>query len=101
VTLSAQHQKADKNAYQLRNERVSLLGQVPPDFSPDEEIWQTRLLAALYLRDYDAAIRVITATPVKWADQALQGQAPESWADGQVARARGDKEKALANVFTS
>jgi eukaryotic-like serine/threonine-protein kinase len=78
----------------------SLLEQVPPDFSPHEEIWETRFLAALYLRDYDAADRVIAATPVKWADQALQGQPPESWADGQVARARGDKERALA-VFTA
>ena len=31
---------------------------------------------------------------------ALRGQPPESWADGQVARARGDKQKALA-VFAA
>jgi tetratricopeptide (TPR) repeat protein len=78
----------------------SLLEQVPLDFSPHEEIWQTRFLAALYLRDYDTADRVIAATPVKWADQALGGQPPESRADGEVARARGDKEKALA-VFAA
>jgi tetratricopeptide (TPR) repeat protein len=53
-------------------------------------------MAALYLRDYDAANRVIAATPAKFADQALGGQPSESWADGQVARARGDKQKALA-----
>ena len=78
----------------------SLLEQVPPDFSPHEEIWETRFLAALYLRDYDAADRVIAATPAKWADQALGGQPPESQADGEVARARGDKEKVLA-VFAA
>jgi len=78
----------------------SLLGQVPFDFSPTEQIWRTRFMAALYLRDYDAASRMIAATPAKFADQALGGQPPESWADGQVARARGDKEKALA-VFAA
>src|SRR4030095_15865610 len=77
-----------------------LLEQVPLDFSPTPEIWETRFMAALYLRDYEAADRVIAATPVKWADQALGGQPAESWADGQVARARGDKQKALA-VFAA
>jgi eukaryotic-like serine/threonine-protein kinase len=72
----------------------ALLAQVPLDFSPTHWIWETRFTAALYLRDYDAASRVIAATPVKFAD-ALGGQAPESWRDGQVARARGDKQKAL------
>ena len=51
-------------------------------------------MAALYLRDYDAANRVIAATPAKWADDAFDG--PSDWADGQIARARGDKQKALA-----
>ena len=46
----------------------SLLEQVPLDFSPAREIWGTRFTAALYLRDYDAANRVIAATPAKWAD---------------------------------
>jgi tetratricopeptide (TPR) repeat protein len=59
-------------------------------------IWNARFTAALYLRDYDAANRVIAATPAKFADNAFEGQPPESWADGQVARARGDKQKALA-----
>lgn len=74
----------------------SILEQVPLDFSPDGSIWQVRFDAALYLRDYDAVDRVIAATPARWADQALEGRHPESWADGQVARARGDREKALA-----
>jgi TolB-like protein/Flp pilus assembly protein TadD len=78
----------------------SLLDQVPLDFSPDPFIWQTRFNAALYLRDYDAADRVIAATPAKWADGVFVGQPPESWADGQVALARGDKQKALA-VFAA
>jgi len=78
----------------------SLLEQVPLDFSPTSEIWDVRFTAALYLRDYDAAIRVIAATPAKWADDALGGQPPESWADGLIARARGDKQKAVA-VFAA
>ena len=72
----------------------SLLEQVPLDFSPTEHIWGTRFKAALYLRDYDAANRVIAATPAKFVDDAFEG--PSHWADGQIARARGDKQKALA-----
>jgi serine/threonine protein kinase/Tfp pilus assembly protein PilF len=78
----------------------SLLEQVPLDFSPDPFIWQARFNAALYLRDYDAADRVIVATPAKWADGVFGGQPPESWADGQVALARGDKQKTLV-VFAA
>jgi eukaryotic-like serine/threonine-protein kinase len=74
----------------------SLLNQVPLDFSPMEGIWDIRFLAALYLRDYDAANRVIAATPAKWAVKVFGGQPPVSRADGEVARARGDKQKALA-----
>jgi len=73
----------------------SLLAQVPLEFSPIEWIWKIRFTASLYLRDYDAANRVIAATPAKFAF-VHDGQPPESWADGQVARARGDKQKALA-----
>jgi len=68
----------------------SLLEQVPLDFSPNEIIWDTRFRAALYLRDYDAAARVIAATPAKFAVQVFgPGQSPESWGDGLIARARG------------
>jgi TolB-like protein/predicted Ser/Thr protein kinase len=77
----------------------ALLAQVPLEFSPIEWIWRIRFTAALYLRDYDAAHRVIAATPAKLA-YVHGGQPPESWADGQVARARGDKQKALA-VFAA
>ena len=51
-------------------------------------------MAALYLRDYDAANSVIAAIPAKYADGAFRG--PSHWAEGQMARARGDKQKALA-----
>jgi TolB-like protein len=70
----------------------ALLAQVPLDFSPTEHIWDIRFKAALYLRDYDAANRVIAATPAKFADRF-----PFRWitsADGLVAVARGDKQKA-------
>jgi tetratricopeptide (TPR) repeat protein len=70
----------------------ALLEQVPMDFSPTEEIWDNRFRAAFYLRDYDAANRVIAATPAKWADFVSDG--PSGWAEGQVALARGDKQKA-------
>jgi serine/threonine protein kinase len=73
----------------------SLLQQVPLDYSPGPWIWGTRFTAALYLRDYDTANRVIAATPAKWVEMAF-GEETSGWAEGQVARARGDKEKALA-----
>jgi eukaryotic-like serine/threonine-protein kinase len=63
----------------------SLLEQVPLDFSPIQVVWEIRSKAAFYLRDYDAADRVIAAIPAKFADR---------WPDGLVAVARGDKEKA-------
>ena len=55
----------------------SLLDQVPLDYNPSDWIGDTRFRAALYLRDYDAADRIIAATP-------------------EVARTRGDKQNALA-----
>jgi serine/threonine-protein kinase len=70
----------------------SVLEQVPLEYS----VWDTRFMAALYLRDYDAANRVIAATPAKYADNAFDlAHGSENWA-GLVARARGDKQKALA-----
>lgn len=78
----------------------ALLAQVPLEFSPINFIWRIRLTAALYLRDYDAANRVIAATPAKFAYVHDPGQPPESLADGQIARARGDRQKALA-VFAA
>jgi tetratricopeptide (TPR) repeat protein len=74
----------------------SLLEQVPLDYSPGAWIWWVRFRAVWYLRDYDAANRIMAATPARWADQIFRGQPPESCDDGVVARARGDKQKALA-----
>jgi predicted Zn-dependent protease len=74
----------------------SLLEQVPLEYNMGEGIWDTRFKAALYLRDYDAANRVIAATPAKYADFAFDlDHGSENWAYGQVARARGDKQKAV------
>ena len=105
----------------------ALLAKVPLDFSPTDEIWSTRFTAALYLRDYDAASRVIIATPAKFnlgvlhgffsdgvgppslatasgkenaANNAANTLPTESPADGLVARFRGDKSKAEA-VFAA
>jgi serine/threonine protein kinase/tetratricopeptide (TPR) repeat protein len=78
----------------------SFLAQVPLDFSPTEEIWNTRFVAALYLRDYDAANRVLAAIPAKWADDTFDGL-PLGWAEGLVARARGDKQKAQSAFATA
>ena len=74
----------------------ALLAQVPLNFSPTMEVWDIRFMTALYLRDYDAANRVVGATPAKFANDVLGGRPPESWADGLVARLRGDKQKAQA-----
>jgi TolB-like protein/Flp pilus assembly protein TadD len=71
-----------------------LLEQVPLEFSPNEIIWNTRFKAAVYLRDCDAANQMIAATPAKFGGFAFDG--PSSWAEGQVARARGDNQKAVA-----
>jgi TolB-like protein len=73
----------------------SLLEQVPLEYSPGDWIWNIRFKTALCLRDYDAANRVIAATPAKYADYAFD-LGSENWAYGQVARARGDKQKAQA-----
>ena len=73
----------------------SLLEQLPPEYSPGEWTWDARFKTALYLRDYDAASR-IAANPPGDADNALAGGGSSSWDYGLVARARGDKQKALA-----
>ena len=72
----------------------AVLAQIPEDFSPTAEIWEARFTAALYLHDYDAATRLIATTPAMFADEIFNGQPPQSWADGLIARLRGDKQKA-------
>ncbi len=74
----------------------SFLAKISTDFSPTQEIWYARFVTALYLHDYDAASRVLAAIPAKWAEQMFEGSRPQSSADGLVARARGDQEKAQA-----
>ncbi|HEY8587295.1 MAG TPA: FlgO family outer membrane protein [Rhodanobacter sp.] len=77
------------------------LAQLPMDFSPTAEIWVARFHTALYLRDYDEASRIVAATPGKWASFIFNGTPPQSWANGVLARLRGDRQKALeifANV---
>jgi len=78
----------------------ALLSEIPLDFNPTTEIWETRFAAALYLHDYDGASRVIAVTPEEVASDAFDGQPPASWADGIVARFRGDQENAQA-VFAA
>jgi serine/threonine-protein kinase len=68
----------------------SLLEQLPAEYSPGEWTSDIRFKTALYLRDYDAANRVIAAAP-----------GPAGWAEGQIARARGDKEKAQTAFATA
>jgi len=79
---------------------LSFLAKIPTNFSPTDEIWYTRLAAALYLRDYDAASRLLAAIPAEMATEMFDGQPPQSWADGLVARARGDQQKAKA-IFSA
>ena len=75
---------------------LSFLAKIPTNFSPTDEIWETRLAAAVYLRDYDAASRVLAAIPPETAEQMFDAQPPHSSADAFIARARGDQQKAQA-----
>ena len=78
----------------------ALLEQVPLEFSPVQDVWEARLKAALYRRDYDAVDHIIAAIPRKSADHFLGGPPLENWTDGQIARARRDKRKA-ASIFSA
>jgi TolB-like protein/Tfp pilus assembly protein PilF len=73
----------------------ALVEQIPLDFNPTPYIWATRFKAALYLRDYDAAGRVLAMTPAKGATDFAVFDGPPEWAYAQVAHARGDKQGAL------
>jgi TolB-like protein/Flp pilus assembly protein TadD len=57
---------------------------------------EVRFNAALYLRDYDTAARIIANTPAQEAEEDFHGKPPRSRADGQLARARGDNAAAQA-----
>jgi serine/threonine protein kinase/cytochrome c-type biogenesis protein CcmH/NrfG len=76
----------------------SLLEQLPVDYSPGEWTSDIRFKTALYLRDYDAASR-ISVNPAG-ENNALAGGTGSGWNYGLVARARGDRQKALA-VFAA
>ena len=66
-----------------------ILERVPPKIGAD-----TRFQAALYLRDYKMAAQVIAATPADQVEVAFCGKPPRSFADGQLAKARGDNKTA-------
>jgi serine/threonine-protein kinase len=68
-----------------------ILTRVPQDKDPE-----ARFQTALYLRDYDAAARVIAATPADQAEGAFVGSPPRSLANGALALARGDNKAAQA-----
>jgi TolB-like protein/Tfp pilus assembly protein PilF len=68
-----------------------ILVQVPQAAGGD-----VRFQTALYLRDYDTAAKVIATTPAEEAEEDFDGKRPHSFADGQLARARGDNAAAQA-----
>ena len=72
----------------------SILAKLPPSYHLDQDLWDARFTAELYLHDYDGARRAIAATPANWAEAVFVGVPPQSWADGQIARARGDQQQA-------
>ena len=45
----------------------AVLAQLSLAWSPTHEVWDTRFTTALYLRDYDAASRMMAATPERFA----------------------------------
>lgn len=71
-----------------------LLAKVPPDFNETQEIWEIKFTADLYARDYDAAEKLIAATPDEWTDRVYIGNPPQTWFNGMLARLRGDEPKA-------
>jgi serine/threonine protein kinase/tetratricopeptide (TPR) repeat protein len=68
-----------------------ILARVPPEIGAE-----IRYKAALYLRDFGLAARVIAAAPAGEAEAAFGGKPPRSCADGELARARGDTQAAEA-----
>jgi serine/threonine protein kinase len=74
----------------------TLLDQIPFDFSPTPAIWDIRLAAALYRRDFDAAKRVLHAGPTKWADPTAFGEVADGCADRQAALVSIDRADAIS-----
>jgi TolB-like protein len=70
---------------------------LPSDFTPPEAMWPVRFNTALYLRDYDEANAVLAAAPeANLTILVFVGKPPASWANGLVARLRGDEKQAGA-----
>jgi TolB-like protein/class 3 adenylate cyclase len=70
---------------------------LPSDFTPPEQLWRLRFNNALYLRDYDEANAVLAAAPETDSNiSTFVGKPPTSWANGLVARLRGDQKQAEA-----
>jgi serine/threonine-protein kinase len=69
-----------------------IVARVPPATGGGD----VRFNTALYLRDYDTAAKVIATAPAEEAVEDFDGKPPRSLADGQLARARGDKTAAEA-----
>ncbi len=78
----------------------NLLEQMPVAYDPNGYASLYRFTAALYLRDYDSASRIVAAGPATMPDALIGGRASHDWFDGQIARARGDLPKAMA-AFTA
>jgi tetratricopeptide (TPR) repeat protein len=70
---------------------------LPSDFTPPEALWNLRFKIALYLRDYDEANGLLAAAPETDSNfLTFVGKPPTSWANGLVARLRGDQKQAGA-----
>src|SRR4029077_7075389 len=65
----------------------AIFAQSPQDFAPTAEWWIYRSSTALALRDYELAGQVAAVAPEKFG-------VPKGWAEGIVARSRGDGPKA-------
>ena len=70
-------------------EAQRILAQVPSDVGTE-----TRFHTALYQHDYAAATQIIATAPAEIVDDIFGGEFPLSGADAQIARARGDTQKA-------
>lgn len=77
----------------------SFLASLPSDYDPNGATTWTRIILALYERDFDAAARVLAS----WKKEELAGSAgklvPVSYWQGLIARAGGDSAKAT-EAFT-
>jgi TolB-like protein len=73
-----------------------ILARVPPEIGAE-----IRYKTALYLRDFDLAARILAAAPAEEAEAAFGGKPPRTFANGALARARGDTEAAQATFLAA